>query len=225
MFPDYIRAISLRSQDMSKSPAYDRFVASMKLGYVEWHDGISYDIDALDKVHGDERQELEALLIANKDSDWRYSEALGRIGSPKAWDALFASTKGPNREVRFRAAEILHAAGRFPDLSDLVVESIHNSKIGDGFAEGMRWAAQYKTPVVVTALLEELLNPSNKNAVHFAAMLYFLFGKAKEPFDWQYRPFFLKFLTNDPQERRALFDELCSAIGIDAKAYLEKLGT
>ena len=205
------------------SPSHDLFLASMKLGYVEWHDGIGYDLDALDGMSGEERQEVETILISQKDSDWRCSEALFRIGSPRSLDALLASTKGPNREVRFRAAELLHTIGRFPDLSDLIVESIHNAKIGEGFAEGMRWAALCKTPKVIAALLEELLNPTNGNAVHFAAMLYFLFGKATEPFDWRYRPIFLKFLTNDPDERRSLFNELCATLGIDAKTYSEQV--
>jgi hypothetical protein len=48
----------------------------------------------------------------------------------------------------------------------------------------------------------------------------FLHGQAREPFDWDQRPFFLRFQTEDPAERRAAFRELCGRIGIDPSAYL-----
>jgi hypothetical protein len=43
----------------------------------------------------------------------------------------------------------------------------------------------------------------------------FLYGKAKEPFDWDIRPFVLRFATHDPAERRAVYEELCQRIGVD----------
>jgi hypothetical protein len=51
-------------------------------------------------------------------------------------------------------------------------------------------------------------------------MLAFLHGKASEPFDWQQRPFFLRFHTEDRREREAVFRELCAKLGIDAGACL-----
>jgi hypothetical protein len=205
--------------DRERSRAYERFVASTKLGYDAAREPIGYDFAALDEVTPAERDELEAMLIANKDRDGRDRFALARIGSPRAWDALLDCTKGPDRAVRFHAASLLHAAGRYPDLSDLVVEAIHHATIGDGFSEGLHWAERYRTPKVITALLQELLNGANPNAVQYAALLYWFFGKAREPFDWTHRPFFLKFLTTDPGERRVLFDELCATLGIEGKTY------
>jgi hypothetical protein len=57
-------------------------------------------------------------------------------------------------------------------------------------------------------------------AVHFAALLFFLHGKAPEPFDWGQRPFFLRFQTTERGDRSAVLRELCVAIGFDAGKYL-----
>ena len=56
--------------------------------------------------------------------------------------------------------------------------------------------------------------------MHFAAMLFFLHGKASEPFDMAHRPFFLRFHTEDRRERAAVFRELCERIGVRAEEYL-----
>jgi hypothetical protein len=36
------------------SPTLDKFLQSMKIGYVEWHDGIGYDLEALGELRGEE---------------------------------------------------------------------------------------------------------------------------------------------------------------------------
>jgi len=49
-------------------------------------------------------------------------------------------------------------------------------------------------------------------AVHYAAMLMFIHGKAKSAFDWDLRPFFLRFNTEAPHERALACLELCARI-------------
>ena len=58
-------------------------------------------------------------------------------------------------------------------------------------------------------------------AVHFATMLFFLFGKANSSFDWDHRPFFLRFHTDSKKEWAAVFKELCQTIGVDPEKYLQ----
>jgi hypothetical protein len=58
-------------------------------------------------------------------------------------------------------------------------------------------------------------------AMHFSALLMFLHGQASEAFDWELRPFFLTFNTEDPTERSAVFRELCRRLdyhGADSSA-------
>jgi hypothetical protein len=67
---------------------------------------------------------------------------------------------------------------------------------------------------VIDALFRGLLKRDGGTAVHFSAMLMFLHGKAASSFDWDHRPFFLQFNTEDPAERRRCFRELCDRIGL-----------
>src|SRR5688572_7159352 len=101
-----------RPEPPPPSPAYDRFMSSMSIGFDEWHDGIGYDLGALAELKGEERKAVEALLIARKDEGWRDAEALAALGSARATKALKAAAEGPTREVRLRAARSLGA----PDL-------------------------------------------------------------------------------------------------------------
>ena len=199
-----------------RTAAYGRFIASMNLGYMEWHEGTPYDCDALSDVSSDERAELEDLLIQKKDEDWRVSEALARIGSARALEALDKSATGPNRVVRIRASELLDRMGRPVDFDGLIVEGLKNAALGQGLAECERLAARHPSPAVKEALLDGALRSTDGRAVRFVGILFFLHGKASEPFDWSQRPFFLRFSTDNPRKRRAAFDDLCALLDIDA---------
>lgn len=50
--------------------------------------------------------------------------------------------------------------------------------------------------------------------VNAAAMLLFLGGKASKPFDWEQRPLFLQFGTDNPAELRASWEELRQRSGV-----------
>jgi hypothetical protein len=199
----------------AKTPAYDRFIKSMHIGYIEWHDGISYDLDALDELASDEKDEVEAVLISRKNEDWRDTQALARIGSPSAFAAIEESTRGPNRTVRLAAGKYLHAIGRLDDLSDLICEALQNGTLGDGLAEAEQLASQFPSDKVKRTLLSGALRSTDGRAVRFVGILFYLYGKAKEPFDWSQRPFFLRFLSSDPPERYAVFDEMCQLLHVD----------
>jgi hypothetical protein len=73
---------------------------------------------------------------------------------------------------------------------------------------------------VKEALIEGLLSREGDVATLFAAMLFYLYGKAKEPFDMEQRPFFLRFNTENKQERVQAFRELCRQLNINPEKYL-----
>jgi hypothetical protein len=73
---------------------------------------------------------------------------------------------------------------------------------------------------MVEALFRAALRDEGEAAVHAAARLAYIHGKAKEPFDWDRRPFFLQFGDADPAVRRAAFAQLCRECGVDATRYL-----
>jgi hypothetical protein len=73
---------------------------------------------------------------------------------------------------------------------------------------------------VVDALLHGALRREGEEAVHFAALTMFIYGKATSPFDWDLRPFFLRFNTPDRKARETVFRELCAKIDVDPSDYL-----
>jgi len=79
---------------------------------------------------------------------------------------------------------------------------------------------RYHPEEVKEALIKGLLSRKGDVAVHFAAMLFYLFGETKEPFDWKQRPFFLRFKTEDRKERVEVFRELCQKLKISPEKYL-----
>ncbi|HWA15487.1 MAG TPA: hypothetical protein VG817_03585, partial [Gemmatimonadales bacterium] len=74
-------------------------------------------------------------------------------------------------------------------------------------------------PAVIDALLRGVVRREGEVACHFAAMLCFLHGKAKEAFDWDHRPYYLEFNTEDQDKRWEMFMDLCARIGVDPSRY------
>ena len=68
-------------------------------------------------------------------------------------------------------------------------------------------------PEIRVAILRGTLDEHRSVPVHYAAMLLYLHGQAAEPFDWEVRPFVLRFAGSGPDERRAAYRELCQRIG------------
>jgi hypothetical protein len=65
---------------------------------------------------------------------------------------------------------------------------------------------------VIDAMLKRIARDPGVAAVHFAALLLYLHKHAFEPFDWDQRPFLLRFNPGDETDRRDAFAELCSKI-------------
>jgi hypothetical protein len=72
-------------------------------------------------------------------------------------------------------------------------------------------------------MFRAVLNRDGDTAFHVAAMLLFLHGKAKSAFDWDHRPFFFQFKTENRAERIAAFRELCERTGVEPSLYLRKI--
>jgi hypothetical protein len=193
------------------SPEYQRFLDSMIIGYMQWHDGDGYDLEALAALSPEERGSAETVLIAHlaTKADWRDVEALASLGTPGAMAAVKVATKHGNREVRDHALEIMAAAGpeqAGPGLEDDIVRAVERGALD--------LAESHPTPRVKRALLDcaRLADPTTR--VNAAAMLMYLCGKAEEAFDWNQRPFFLRFGTEDNQELRAAWTELRERTGV-----------
>jgi hypothetical protein len=196
-----------------------RFVASMTMTYDMWHDGVGYDLQTLAAATPKERAEIERVLISRRPRDWRDVEALAQIDSPAARAAVEAALKDPDPQVRREAMRYASDKVDPADRERRLLALIPTAAPFGGLTEALDDIEEFHPPSVIDAMLRATLRGDGEAAVHFAAMLFYLHGKAAEPFDWSHRPFFLRFNTTDRAERCAAFEELCRVIGVDATKF------
>jgi hypothetical protein len=198
----------------------DRFLASMVMDYEMWHEGLSYDLAMLDKLAGEDLKVAELALINHSPLDWRDIEALARIDTPTARKAVVAGLRHADPAVRRAARK--HAGDQEDpaEREQLLIRSLEHDDIFGGLSQSLDEVEDVHPPAVIDALFRGALKRDGEAAVHFAAMLYYLHGKAKAPFDWDHRPFFLRFHSTDRGEREQAFRELCDTVGVDPTTYL-----
>jgi hypothetical protein len=201
--------------------AYQRFQDSKVITYERWHDGIGYDLEALAEMTGAERQSVETDLIRNT-TNWRDIEALAALGTDTAKAHIRNHLTHGASELRLAAAHALAAdKDSSRDREDAIVHALEAAEPMNGLARALDMAAEHKSPRVIEALLRCTLRPVPEVAVNAAGLLYYLFGKTTEPFDWDKRPFFLRFGEGGAEQRQA-FADMCAELGIDAEPYLKQ---
>jgi hypothetical protein len=200
----------------------ERFKGSMIIDYEKWHDGIGYDLEIIRNATSEELLQIDDLLASRPVDDWRDVEALAAIDSPRARALLTKALRHANHQVR--AAVINHAPHLVSDAerSASLISALRHAEIYGGLTEALDQAESFHPPEVIDALFQGLLKRDGATAVHFAAMLMFLHGKASTSFDWDQRPFFLQFHTEDKAERRRCFRELCERVGLDGGSMLKR---
>jgi hypothetical protein len=203
------------------SEAFDRFMASTAIDYEAWHDGVGYDLDALRALEGADQAEAERFLLERAGSDWRDLEALLALGTPAARDAVVDQLRTGRLEQRLWAAKYL---GDDPNLQEdreaAVVAGLGEAIFYGGLSVALDLATELRTPAMVEALFRASLRDEGEAAVQAAARLAFIHRKAKEEFDWELRPLFLRFNTADRGERTRAFRDLCKLCGVDPAPYL-----
>lgn len=195
--------------------AHRRFHASMDIGYEQWHDGTPYDLDALDAMAPEAREAVTAMLIARPGRHWRDIEALARIGTAEAMAAIRADLESADENTRLFAARTLEQAGEPIDPSPQIVAALQQDDTFGGLTQALELAARFPSEAVLQALIEGARSAPDNRGVHFAALLYFIRGKADEEFDWSRRPFFLRFTPDDPPDRERAFAEMCAELGLE----------
>lgn len=212
------------SEPNQLSEAAKRFLVSMTITYEMWHDGTGYDLQALKQVTNHELAEIERALIDHRPRDWRDIEALGEIDSPQAKQEIQAALKSSDVQVRQHAQECIGVALPREDRERLIIQSLDGDNLLDGLGAALDEVAEFHPPRVVEALFRGALRRPGEAAVNFAAMLFFLHGKATEPFDMKQRPFFLRFNTEIRHKRVEVFCEMCEQLGVDPAQYLRSGG-
>jgi hypothetical protein len=197
-----------------------RFRRSMELDYARWRDGDGYDLDAIAQASPADRAIIESLLLPRGVNDWRDVEALAALATPGANAALESAWCHGSARIRtaiLRYSPDLIAEG---DRIRSLVEILDTASLDDGLSQAIDVAAEFHPQPVIEALLRGILRRSGEAAVNFAGLLMFLHGKAGSTFDWDQRPFFVRFNTDNHQQRQIVFFELCAKIGVDPSPYL-----
>lgn len=202
---------------VSSADPVERFLSSMVMDFDKWHDGTGWDLDALEQVPPDKLPTIESALLARRPFDWRDIEALAQIDSPKARAAVLAAVDDPDAAVRRTARAYVPAEAVDPKRREQhLIQALKNSDLHGGLSQAIDEAAEFHPPAVIKLLIRGALRRPGPAAVHFAALLYFLHGKSEEPFDWDHRPFFLRFDGSAERPAHlAAFRELCATIGVD----------
>ena len=204
----------------SSPTPFQRFEESMKIGFEEWHDGIGYDIAAIRIASQAELDVIEQLLINHIPRDWRDIEALAEIDTKCARETIKEATKDSNPVIRIAVTRFAPDLITDKERSQSLIDALQKTEIFSGFSNVLDEVERYHPEEVKEALIKGLLNRRGDVAVLFAAMLFYLFGHAKEPFDWKQRPFFLRFNTEYRKERVEAFRELCQKLKINPDKYL-----
>ena len=208
------------SGESSSVSPLGRFEKSMEINYEKWHDGIGYDVDALKLASQTERIAIEQMLIKHSPRDWRDIEALAQIDTKRARETIRNAIKDPNPAVRVAVTRYAPNLVTNSERSHSIIEALQHAKIFGGLSQVLDDIEEYHPAEVKDALIKGLLTREGDVAVLFAAILFYLYGKAEEPFDMKQRPFFLLFNTENKEKRVQAFLELCKQLNINPEKYL-----
>lgn len=200
--------------DPSKKPAMQRFMDSMKIGYYEWHDGIGYDLDALKEMSQDELEQVEELMISQRERDWREVETLAALNTPFTIQALKDDLESTNFDVRLFAVKYLKEMNIADHIEEILVKTLPLTKIGDGMSYALSLAKTYPTERIRQTVLRCALTGNEDIRVHCASMALFLYGKISKEFDSDHKIIF-EFHEPDQAKRMVSFTELCRQVGVD----------
>lgn len=194
------------------SNALDRFLKSMDIGYEQWHDGIGYDLEALDQLSDSEKKFAEGRLIPRASNDWRDLEALDRLGTPAAIKAILNVRKANEPEIRLRA----HQVGPEPtniEWERAILKSLETAEIFSGLTNVLDCAIEQPSDAVVEKLWAKVRDPASGVAYHCAAALCCIAGKLDSMYDDKYRKLFLRLVGPQSEDRELAVKELESKLG------------
>lgn len=191
----------------------DRFREAMHIDYEKWHDGVGYDLEVLAQASDDEKRTILSYLIPP--SGWRDVEALAAIDSDVARKALHKALTSEKAEVRAAVTRYAPHVASDDERTEILVRGLKYGKFFDDLTSVLDQVEEFHPPAIVNALFRGLFVRPGDIATNFAAMLAFIHGKADSAFDWESRPLFLKFNSDDGAERERAFQELCVLLEIN----------
>jgi len=210
------------SEVHSPGTMYDRFVRAADINLKNWRDP-EHDLEAIRLAGAEDRRAIEHFLLARGISHFIDAEALAllaSLGSQPARAALVEAFNNGSTEIRAAVAYLVPGLIDKQKRIDELVQRIGECDTYNGLSLTLSQIEDTHPPQVTHAMLQRIASDPGGAAVHFAAMLFFLHKLADEPFDWNHRPFFLRFNPGNVADRREAFLDLCQNIGQDPQPYL-----
>jgi len=197
----------------SPSALLEQFHASMGMDYEKWREGIGYALDLLPLMTSGERDTLEGELMQRlqREGNWRDLEAMAAFNTPASRAAIDAARFHSDPEVRAYAVQQAIEEGNLPAelVESDVIGVIERAASMSTLSRALSLAESCRTRAVRRAILDRARTGDSATRVHMAALLFYLCGKSDEQFDWNHRPYFLRFGDhNDDSDFRAAWQEL-----------------
>lgn len=192
----------------------ERFRRAALIDLDNWRDP-QHDLEAIRLASAAERTEIERFLLSRGVTHCMDVEALALLDSPAAQQALRTAFAAGPLEIRAAVAlfapELVPASERTAEL----LRRIDECDVYNGLSLTLSQLESEHPPEIIVAMLRRIARDPGVTAVHFAGLLLFLHQQAAEPFDWEQRPFLLRFNPGDAADRRQAFAELCQRIGLN----------
>jgi hypothetical protein len=188
-----------------------RFEKSMEIGYEQWHDGMGYDVEAIDKLSDSEKREVERKLVPRAANDWRDLEALDRLGTPAAIQAILRVRSTADPQIRLTA----HQYGPEPspqEWEQVIVASLETAEIYSGLTQALSCATSHSSQAVESVLWRKVRDPESGIAYHCASALCCIKGLQVSEYDDTHRALFLRLVGPDSPDRAQAVQELESLL-------------
>ncbi|HMP78052.1 MAG TPA: hypothetical protein PKD54_01245, partial [Pirellulaceae bacterium] len=197
---------------------FERFRRAAQIDADNWRDP-QHDLEAIRLASPDERVAIERFLLGRGVRHYIDAEALALLDTPSARQALADAFHHGTTELRAAVASVApHVIPSDKQLAELV-QRVGECDAYQGLSLTLTQIETMHPPEVIDAMLRRMVRDPGVAAVHFAGLLLYLHGHADEPFDWELRPFLLRFNPGDDSDRREAFAELCRRIGADPAPY------
>lgn len=196
----------------------ERFRRSASINADNWRDP-EHDLEAIELANPEERAAIEQFLLSRGIQHYIDAEALALLGTPRAHECLKAAFRDGSAEIRAAVARVAPELATDQERTDELIARIAECDAYDGLDLTLTQIESCHPPGVIDAMLRRIVRDPGVAAVHFAGLLLYLHGGASEPFDWDHRPFLLRFNAGDEMDRKEAFAELCRRIGVDGTRY------
>jgi hypothetical protein len=193
------------------SGAFNRFQKSMNIGYEQWHDGVGYDLEAIDQLTESEKKVVEGKLVPRAGNDWRDIEALDRLGTPAAIQAILRVRQTGDVQIQLTA----HQYGPEPTEAEwerAIMNSLATAEIMTGLISALNCAIEHPSDPVVSMLWSKVRDPKSGVAYHCASTLCCIGGAIDSIYDDKYRTLFLRLVGPASEDRSLAVQELESIL-------------